>query len=165
MPQKKRDILAIRSVTRINVTLALSYVKLLLSSSKICVCNLKVRYINKQWGFLWHKLCSTERGFVLYCYERDFMSNLHNSKQNYLRYLSIIILTMYSPLITLNLRNILLVLIYIQWNKAKTSDKDFFLSWFKYKSNLQWRSYQRLRQMHWLRISYRQFHLVEWWCS
>ena len=27
------------------------------------------------------KLCSTHSGFVLFCYERDFMSDLHKSKR------------------------------------------------------------------------------------
>ena len=36
-----------------------------------------------------------------------------------------------------------------------------FFPWFEYKSNWHWCSYQRLRQTWWLRISYRQFPLVE----
>ena len=45
--QTKRAFLATRSMTRINVELALSYVKLLLSSWKIYMCNLKAWFINK----------------------------------------------------------------------------------------------------------------------
>ena len=45
--QTKRAFLATRSMTRINVGLALSYVKLLLSSWKIYMCNLKAWFINK----------------------------------------------------------------------------------------------------------------------
>ena len=40
-----------------------------------------------------------------------------------------------------------------------------FFPWFKRKGYRQWHSYQRLWQTRWLRISYRQFSLVEWWCS
>ena len=43
----KAGFLATRSMTRINVGLALSYVKLLLSSWKIYMCNLKAWFINK----------------------------------------------------------------------------------------------------------------------
>ena len=43
----KTGFLATRSMTRINVDLALSYVKLLLSSWKIYMCNLKAWFINK----------------------------------------------------------------------------------------------------------------------
>ena len=52
-------------MTRIDVGLALSYVKLLLSSWKTYMCNLMAWFIN-----------------FLYCYERDFMSDLHNSKRH-----------------------------------------------------------------------------------
>ena len=45
--QTKRAFLATRSMTRINVGLALSYVKLLLSSWQIYMCNLKAWFINK----------------------------------------------------------------------------------------------------------------------
>ena len=31
-----------------------------------------------------HKLCSTHSGILLFCYERDFMSNLHISKRHVL---------------------------------------------------------------------------------
>ena len=37
--------------------------------------------------------------------------------------------------------------------------------YLKCKSNRQWRSHQRLQQTQWLRISYRQLPLVEYWCS
>ena len=40
-------------MTRIHIGLALSYVKLLLSSWKIHMCNLMTWYTNKYWGFLW----------------------------------------------------------------------------------------------------------------
>ena len=53
----------------------------------------------------------------------------------------------------------------LQLNKANTSNKKNFFPWFIYKSYWQWCSYQRLRQTQWLRISYRQFPLVEWRCS
>ena len=53
----------------------------------------------------------------LFCYERDFMSNLHKSKQYDLIDMFNVpldILTIYSPSITLNLRNIFMI--YIQRN-------------------------------------------------
>ena len=45
--QTKRASLATRSITRIKVGLALTYVKLLLSSCKKDMCNLKAWFINK----------------------------------------------------------------------------------------------------------------------
>ena len=45
--QLRQDFLTTRNMTRINVGLARSYVKLLLSSSKIYMCNLMAWYINK----------------------------------------------------------------------------------------------------------------------
>ena len=60
----------------------------------------------------------------LFCYERDFMFNLNKSKQYDLIDMlktPLDILTVYSPSITLNLRNIFLKL---QLNKAYTSDKE-----------------------------------------
>ena len=42
-----------RNMTRMHVRLALSFVKLLLSSLKIYMCNLMAWYTNKKWGFLW----------------------------------------------------------------------------------------------------------------
>ena len=52
-----------------------------------------------------------------YCYERDFMSDLHKSKRHDLIDMfndTFDILTIYSPSIALNLRNIFLI--YIQQN-------------------------------------------------
>ena len=64
----------------------------------------------------------------LYCYERDFMSNLQKSKQFYLIdkfNVPFDILTIYSPLITLNLLSIFLICLReVQLNKANTSDKE-----------------------------------------
>ena len=78
------------------------------------------------------------------------------------------ILTIYSPSITLNL-------IwgtyswYISYGTSVEQSKYFkqrnFFPLIKYKSYWQWYSYQSLRQTRWLRISYRQFPMVEWWCS
>ena len=42
----------------------------------------------------------------------------------------------------------------LQFNKTNTSNKE--TSWLKYTNYWQWCSYKRLRQMRWLRISYRQ---------
>ena len=105
----------------------------------------------------------------LFCYERDFMSNLHISKQYDLvdmfndtsRYLDDIF-TIDNPEFET----------YPWYISNGTSvehctyfrQRNFFL-WFKYKSYWQWCSYQRLRQTRWLRISYCQFPLVEWRCS
>ena len=50
----------------------------------------------------------------LYCYERDFMSDLQKSKRFDLIDMFNDILTIFSPLITLNLTNIFLI--YIQQN-------------------------------------------------
>ena len=49
----RQDSLATRNMTRIDVGLGRSYVKLLLSSWKTYMCNLMAWYINKLWGFLW----------------------------------------------------------------------------------------------------------------
>ena len=49
----RQDCLATRNMTRIDVGLAQSYVKLLLSSWKTYMCNSMAWYINKLWGFLW----------------------------------------------------------------------------------------------------------------
>ena len=73
--QTKRDFLATRSMTRINVGLALSYVKLLLSSGKI-------------EGMVYHQIVGIPMGtncapliadLFLFCCERDCMSNRHKS--------------------------------------------------------------------------------------
>ena len=54
----------------------------------------------------------------LYCYERDFISDLHKSKRHgphiHVLIIPLDILTIYSPSITLNLRNIFPI--YIQQN-------------------------------------------------
>ena len=105
----------------------------------------------------------------LFCYERDLMSNLHKSKRYDIidmlndtsRYLDDI-----SPLITLNLRNVFLKYIHgTSVEQSKSFRQRNFFHWFKYDRYWQWCSYQRLRQTRWLRISYHQFSLVEWWCS
>ena len=59
--QTKLAFLATRNMTRTNVGLALSYVKLLLSSWKTYMFDLKAWYINKQCGF---QVCSTHSGFI-----------------------------------------------------------------------------------------------------
>ena len=64
------------------------------------------------------------------------------------------ILTIYSPSITLNLRNIFLI---TSVEQSKYFRNINVFPWFKYKSYWQWYSYQRLRQSRWFRISYRQF--------
>ena len=66
------------------------------------------------------------------------------------------ILTINSPLMTLNLRNTIRIYIQrnISWTKQILQTKKL-LSLLRYKSYWQWYSYQRLRQTRWLRISYR----------
>ena len=106
----------------------------------------------------------------LFCYERDFMSNLHKSKRYNLidmfndtsRYLDDIF-TIDNPEFEKHIPDIYPT--ELQLNKTNSSDKRNFFPWFKYKSHWQWCPYQRLWQTRWLRISYRQFPLVEWWCS
>ena len=69
-------------MTRINLGLSLSYVKLLLSSWE----NIFVQFEGKWWGFI-RNCALTRTGFLLFfvcfvvgfffCYKRDFMSNIH----------------------------------------------------------------------------------------
>ena len=82
--QIRRDFSPTRHMTRINVRLALSLVKLLLSSWKIYTS-----YV--QFGdMVYQQIVGIPMGtncapliadLFLYCYERDFMSNLHKSKR------------------------------------------------------------------------------------
>ena len=106
---------------------------------------------------------------VLFCYERDFMSYFHKSKW-------------YDPLDMFNDTSRYLDDIFtidniefekhipdiysteLQLNKVNTSGKETSFLDLNIKGIL-WCSCQRLRQTRWLRISYRQFPLVEWWCS
>ena len=67
----KRAFLATRSMTCKNVGLVLSYAKLLLSSWKTYMCNLKAWFINRFGDSYGHKLFST---LFLFCYDRDFTS-------------------------------------------------------------------------------------------
>ena len=58
-------------MTRINVGLALSYVKFILSSWKTYMCNLKAGT----------KCAQLIADLFLFCYERDFVPSFHKSKQ------------------------------------------------------------------------------------
>ena len=51
--QIRRDFSPTRKRTRIHGVLVLNYVKLLLSSWKIYMCNVMAWFTNKKWGFLW----------------------------------------------------------------------------------------------------------------
>ena len=122
VPQTKRVILATRSMTRINVGLALSYVKLLLFSWKTYMCNLKAWFINKKWGFLWaqtvlhsYRICFhfVMRGILCLTFTNRNSATLYTCLTTPLD-----ILTIYSPSISLNLRKIFLI--YIQWNFSWT---------------------------------------------
>ena len=73
--------LATRSVTPINVVLALSYVKL---------CFPRGKHIRAIEGMVYQQIVEIPMGtnrapliadLFLFCYERDFMSNLHKSKR------------------------------------------------------------------------------------
>ena len=74
-------------------------------------------------------MCSTHSGFVLFCYERDFMSNLHKSKENDMidmfndtsRYLDDIF-TIDNPEFEKHIPDIYLTK--LQLNKANTSDRE-----------------------------------------
>ena len=75
--------LATRSMTRINVGLALSYVKLF----SFLMENIYVQFD----GMVYQQIVGIPMGtntapliadLFLYCYERDFMSNLHKSKRH-----------------------------------------------------------------------------------
>ena len=79
VPQTKL-VLATRNMTRTNVGLSLCYVKLLLSY----MCNLKAWCIVYQQivGIPMSTNCATLIADLFsYCYERDFMSQLHKSKR------------------------------------------------------------------------------------
>ena len=75
-------------------------------------------------------ICVPLSGFVFFfCYEMDFMSKLHKFKQHDLIDMFNDILTIYSPSITLNSRN--MFLIYIQRNvslskQINAEDKETF---------------------------------------
>ena len=70
-------------MTRIDVGLVRSFVKLLLSSWKTNMCNLMACYINKIVGIAMGTNCALLIADIfLYCYERDFMSDLHKSKRH-----------------------------------------------------------------------------------
>ena len=79
--QIRRGFSQTRIMSRIYVGLELNYVKLLLSSLKIYMCNLMAWYTNKKWGFLWALTAPLIADLFLYCYKRDFMSNLQKSKR------------------------------------------------------------------------------------
>ena len=80
--QIRRDFTPTRHMTRINVGLALSLVKLLLSSWKIDMCDLVTWYTKKIVGILMGTNCAPLiADLFLYCYERDFMSILQKSKR------------------------------------------------------------------------------------
>ena len=80
--QLRQGFLATRNMTRINVGLARSYAKLLLSSWK----NIYVQFD----GMVYQQIVRIPMGtncapliadLFLYCYERDFMSDLQKSKR------------------------------------------------------------------------------------
>ena len=130
--------LATRNMSRINVGLARSYVKLLLSSWKTYMCNLMAWYINKKWGFLWAPIVLQIADLFLYCYERDFISDLQKSKRFDLidmfndisQYLDDIF-TIDNPEFEKHISDIYPA--ELQLNKANTSDQETSLR-FKYKS-------------------------------
>ena len=75
--QLRRDFSPTRNMTRMHVGLALSYVKLLFSSWKIYMCNLMAWYTQQIVGIPMGTNCAPLiADAFLYCYERDFMSNL-----------------------------------------------------------------------------------------
>ena len=81
----RQDSLATRNMTRIDVGLARSYVKLLLSSWKTYMCNLMAWYIVYQQivGIPMGTNCALLiADLFLHCYERDFMSDLQKSKRH-----------------------------------------------------------------------------------
>ena len=101
-------------MTRIDFGLARSSVKLLLFLME----NMYVQF----GGMVYQQIVGIPMGtncapliadLFLYCYERDFMSDLHKSKGHDLL-IPLDILTIYSSSITLNLRNIFRI--YIQQN-------------------------------------------------
>ena len=76
----RQDSLATRIMTRIDVGLARSYVKFLLSSWKTYMCNLVYQQIV---GIPMGTNCAPLiADLFLYCYERDFMSDLQKSKRH-----------------------------------------------------------------------------------
>ena len=82
--QKRRAFLVTRSMTRINVGLALSYVKLSLSSWKTYTCIQFEGSFYQQivLGISISTNCAPLiADLFLFCYERDFMYNIHKSKQ------------------------------------------------------------------------------------
>ena len=69
-------------MTRMRVGLSLSYLKLILSSWKIYMCNLMAWYTKKIVGIPMGTNCAPFiADLFLYSYERDFMSNLQKSKR------------------------------------------------------------------------------------
>ena len=112
--QLRQGFLATRNMTRINVGLARSYVKLTFLMENI--------YVQFD-GMVYQQIVGIPMGtncapltadLFLYCYEREFMSDLQKSKRFDLIDIFNDTLTIFSQSITLNLRNIFLT--YIQLN-------------------------------------------------
>ena len=111
--------------------------------------------------------------FFLFRYERDFMSNLHKSKQYGLIYMFNDTSRYPDDIFTINHPEFEKHVLHIyptelQLNKANTSDKETSFLDLNIKvigSNVHTCVYDIGGQKRWLRISYRQFSLVEWWCS
>ena len=80
--QIRRDFSPTRHMTRINVGLALSLVKLLLSSWRICVCSLVTWYTKQIVGIPMGTNCiPLVADLFLYCCGRNFVSDLRRSKR------------------------------------------------------------------------------------
>ena len=125
----KAGFLATRNMTRINVGLARSYVKLLLSSWKH-ICAIWWHGISTNSGIPMGTNCAPLiADLFLYCYERDFMSDLQKSKRFDLidmfndisRYLDDIF-TIDNPEFEKHIPDIYPA--ELQLNKANTSDKE-----------------------------------------
>ena len=80
--QLRRGFLATRNMTRINVGLARSYVKLLLSLWKTYMCNFDGMVYQQIVGIPMGTHCAPLiADLFLYCNEKDFMSDLQKSKR------------------------------------------------------------------------------------
>ena len=79
--QIRRDFSPTRNMTRMHVGLALGYMKLLLSSWKIYLCNLMAWYQQIVGITMGNNCAPLIADLFLYCYERDFMSNIQKSKR------------------------------------------------------------------------------------
>ena len=116
--QLGQGFLATGNVTRVDVGLARSCVKLLLSSWKTYMCSLMAWYINRWWGFLWAPIVLHLWQIYFCIVTRGTLCMTFKSRNVLTSWMCLAVplgvLAVFSPSVALNLRNIFLI--YIQLN-------------------------------------------------